>query len=395
MRRLVRRVRTRGAVVEVAVDEGRIVSDDTTRPVRGIEFRRVSGSVPAMLALVERWRRRYALVYDPRSEAERGEQLAAGTGCPPVRKAARPDYAGDATAHAAYGHVLDECLAHITRNAVGLFEGDPASRVEHVHQLRVGIRRLRSALRTFRGWVPAPPDELLDALRSLFTTLGQARDADVLSVGVMAALQKIGAPASAAAGVDRDAPDPVAVVRSDETQRVLLAWVAWRVMLAEAPPPDRPPAAPPVPADDGAAGAEAGAAEEREAPPPALRRRAARRLAQWHRRIVADWSAFDTLDMEHLHALRKRIKRQRYAVEFFAPLMGRKSLARYLKPLAAIQERMGELNDLFVAQARYEQCVAADPTAWFAVGWLTARIEVVRGLAKPELGRLAQARPPA
>lgn len=31
-------------------------------------------------------------------------------------------------------------------------------------------------------------------------------------------------------------------------------------------------------------------------------------------RIVADWKAFDTLDEAGLHALRKRIKRQRYAV---------------------------------------------------------------------------------
>ncbi|NJL28491.1 MAG: CHAD domain-containing protein, partial [Thermoanaerobaculia bacterium] len=37
----------------------------------------------------------------------------------------------------------------------------------HVHQLRVGIRRLRSALRSFQGWAPAPPAELVGKLRGL------------------------------------------------------------------------------------------------------------------------------------------------------------------------------------------------------------------------------------
>ena len=55
---------------------------------------------------------------------------------------------------------------------------------------------------------------------------------------------------------------------------------------------------------------------------------------------------------------------------------------------------MGQLNDLFVAQERYRALVANDPTALFALGWLVARIEVVRSLAKPELGKLAEEAPP-
>lgn len=66
---------------------------------------------------------------------------------------------------------------------------------------------------------------------------------------------------------------------------------------------------------------------------------------------------------------------------------------RYLNALAAIQDRMGELNDLFVARAKYEALVVSDPAAWFALGWLTARIAESRALAEPELGRLAGADP--
>ena len=146
VRRIARKVRTRGAVVEIAFDEGRLMA------------------AAAMLALADRWRKRFGLIYEPHSKAERGDRLAEGRAYAPVRRAKHPTYSSKVTATEAFGAVLDECLAQITRNAVGLTHGDPAQRVEHVHQVRVGIRRLRSALRSFRGWVPAPPGDLIDGL---------------------------------------------------------------------------------------------------------------------------------------------------------------------------------------------------------------------------------------
>ena len=420
VRRTTRRVRTRGAVVEVAFDEGRLLAAESRQRILEIEFELTSGSNAAMLALAERWRKRFGLIYDPRSKAERGDRLAQGSPFPPVRKASWPSYSGDATATEALGTVLDECLAQITRNAVGLTEGDPALRVEHVHQLRVGIRRLRSALRSFQGWTTqAPPADLVDLVdevgRSLFATLGMSRESDVLDSGVVAELAKVGAPPltlpAGAAG-----PDPVEAVRAAETQQTFLAWIAWRTALAAEPDEvvdtvvtkprgeEARCAGDAEPADVGPSEGEASAADgeltESEAnqsaceDAPTFHRNADRRLRRWHRRIIADWNAFDELDEARLHALRKRIKRQRYAVEFFAPVLRRRKVERYLNALAAIQDRMGDLNDLFVARAQYEALGVSDPAAWFALGWLAARIAAVRGLAKPELGRLAKVDPP-
>jgi len=135
------------------------------------------------VALAQRWQRKFSLVYDPRSKAERGDRLADGSPFPPLRKAGALSYGRDATALQAFGAVLDECLAHICRNAIGLADGDPDQRVEHVHQMRVAIRRLRSALRIFLCWVPPPPAVLVEELRGLFATLGEARDSDVLGSG--------------------------------------------------------------------------------------------------------------------------------------------------------------------------------------------------------------------
>ena len=342
VRRLARRVRTRGAVVEIALDEGRLLAGDAVQRLCEVEFELVSGSPVAMLALAERWRQRFGLVYDPRNKAERGHRLAAGAPQMPLRKAARLRYDADASVQQAWVAVVDECLTQISRNAIGLADpagGDPALRAEHVHQLRVGIRRLRSALRAFRGWVgegegSEPPAELVDGLRRLFAALGQLRE--------------------------RDVPEPAALIRADETQRLLLAWITWRAGLE--PPPE---------------------------PLGSLKQLARRRLRRWHRAIVRSCQAFDTLDPAALHDLRKQVKRQRYALEFFAPLLPRKRAARHLQALAAAQQCLGEINDLVVAREHYQALVSSEPAAWFAVGWLTARLAEARVRARGELDQLA------
>lgn len=414
VRRTLRKVRTRGALVELAFDEGRLVAGDASARISELEFELVSGSMAGMLALAERWRKRFGLIFDPRSKAERGDRLADGSPFPKLRKAGAVRYPVTASAHEAFGTVIDECLAQITRNAIGLIEGDPARRVEHVHQLRVGIRRLRSALRSFGGWTQPPPAELVAGLRSVFDMLGKARDSDVLGSGVVAELAGVGAPPltwpATAAG-----PDPVEAVRAAEAQATFLAWIAWRSVLAE-PGRGGPGVSPPPPSTDETlpAGDADGAdvLSSLQASPLAsadvrgsaslgepddgqtFRREAERRLRRWHRRIVAGWKVFDDLDEAGLHALRKRIKRQRYAVEFFAPVLRRRDVRHYLAVLAALQEHMGQLNDLFVARRRYQALVESDPAAWFALGWLAARIAALRTLTGPDLGRLAKENPP-
>jgi triphosphatase len=250
----------------------------------------------------------------------------------------------------------------------------------------------------------------------LFATLGMSRDSDVLDSGVAAELAQAGAPLLKLPG-GTTRPDPVEAVSAAAAQRIFLAWITWRAALAEAPAAamdagmtgpqagEARPADATVPADAAPQRFELQAADDvaqaaPATPParddaPAFRRNVQRRLRRWHGRIVADWKVFDSLDEPSLHALRKRIKRQRYTVEFFAPVLRRREIERYLKALAEIQDRMGELNDLFVARAQYQPLVAADSAAWFALGWLAARIAELRALAKPELGRLAKVDPPA
>ena len=231
---------------------------------------------------------------------------------------------------------------------------------------------MRSALRSFRGWVP----------------------------GVAAELAKVGSAPPLKLPSGAAGPDPVKAVMADDTQRTFLAWIGWRAGLsqqAEAGPDVvmSEPLARDTRATGDSAPADAGKAKRLDRDDAkTFHRNLGRRLRRWHERIVAEWKSFDELDGPRLHALRKRIKSQRYAVEFFAPVVSGRKAGRYLKALATSQDRMGELNDLLVASDRYHALVASDPAAWFALGWIAARIAEVRSLAKRELGQLAKVDPP-
>ncbi len=415
MRRTLRRLRTRGAVVELAFDQGRIGADDRTLRVCELEFELISGSPAALLALAERWRARLGLVVDARSKAERGDALADGRAPAGGRRALPVTLRRKVEVAEAWRIVLDECIAQVLANAIGLtlpvgVEADAASvvdRADLVHQLRIGLRRLRSALRLFRGWVEPVPEAIEAGARELFRALGALRDQDVLAQAIEPALQRAGAPAprdaataaaaeaatlpaaaSAAAApptrlrgsASTRADDACLLIAADPTQRWLLALLAWRSALGTAA--DAASIAP----------GRASTADGRRATEP-LAALARRRLARWQRALTDQASNFAQLDEASLHALRKRAKRLRYASEFVESLFPRKETRRFVERLQAVQQALGELGDLGLAARRYGREAGAQPRDWFALGWLSARREVVTTQAAAALVALAERHP--
>ncbi len=479
IRRTLRRLRTRGAVVEVAYDEGRIVAQDRELRVCELEFELLSGSRVAMLALAERWRARLGLVVDPRSKAERGDALAEGAAPAGLRKARPVALRRKVELADSWRAVLDECIAQILVNAIGLAasvgtetgatarraarDSVPAAllptidRADLVHQLRIGLRRLRSAIRFFRGWVVPAPEAIEPGARELFRALGVARDRDVLAQAIEPALQRAGAPArrepasaddegsSPAAPVSsprarsaahQGADDVAALVAGDATQRWLLALLAWRAALDAEPPL---PAATAAVTGERATGERAtgeratgeratgvtatgvtvagvtvagvtvagvtvagvtvagvtvaGEAATGAAASAPLAPLARRRLARWQRAITDQASRFAHLDDTARHALRKRAKRLRYASEFVESLFSAKEMRRFLGRLQAAQQALGELSDLALAAERYARDNAADPRDWFVLGWVAARREAVIAQAAAALSALGERHP--
>lgn len=362
-----RRVRHQGALIELALDEGEIRAGGLRLPVSEVEFELVQGTPAALLDLAGHWAARFGLWLDVRSKSERGHALAReaiqarqappavavaidGT-APAVSAPARagalrlPVRATPAQAGAAMlGDALQQALANASQIA------DGGAGPEHLHQLRVGLRRLRTVMRVFAALLPGLDAGLVSETGRLFARLGPARDRDVRAATLWPALRAAGAPevADPEALPSSAIQAPSAVLGETATQQLWLRLLALSLL----PEADQTPAA---------------------APTRALDEAVTTRLRHLLRQVRRDAQAFAVLDDAARHRLRRRIKRLRYATELSASLWPAGRVSRFLKTLAQAQEPLGELNDAVMAAAFCRTLATDQPAAWFAVGWLAAR----------------------
>jgi inorganic triphosphatase YgiF len=366
-----RRVRAApGTVVELAFDSGRIVAGDAALPVCELEIELVSGGLPALLALARRWVPRHGLWLDPRTKAERGDALARGEPVPPAvhARALRlpADIGAAAGVRAMLAAAVDQALPNAGALAAGL--GEP----EHVHQLRVALRRLRTVLRLFGDVVSVPPT-LTQALGDLFGRLGTARDRDVLAGGLLPRIAQAGGPPLELPAAE--AADVGAVLRDPAVTLMWLDLLGLAHVVS------------PVPAAD-ASGPAAG-----ESAGPALRDIARPRLRALRKRCAREAGRFATMDDEARHALRRRLKRLRYGIDFTASLFPGRGVAREAQALRAAQDALGDFNDLCVAEALCRSMVPPCAGSWFALGWLAAQRPVVEARCVEQLAAWAQTTP--
>lgn len=360
-----------GSVVEVVFDRGRIVAGERSVPVCEVEYELESGpDASALVALAARGIDDHGLWLSVASKAERGERLARGIAAGAPAGAASPaidrSMTGDAVARA----VVEACLAQILPNASDLAAGVGGD--EHVHQLRIGLRRLRTALREL-GTVAHALDPVWDApLADAQRRLGAVRDATVLAA-LRPALEAAGAPwlPGEPPAVPADAG---AVVREPAFQHALLNAVGFAL----------------------GAGAEHGA--EPALAPAAVAAQLRARLTKLHRGIAREARRFETLDEAAQHRVRKRCKRLRYLAESVQPLFDEggdgAALARCIARLRQAQDALGAHADTIVARRAFERHAAdGEPRAWFAVGWLQSRQAETARAGRKALRRVAKAPP--
>jgi triphosphatase len=377
--RHVRVLRGRGAAagttVELALDEGTVSAGALTteagrqlsEPLCELEIELLQGTPAGLIAFAMGWAARLGLWLDVRPKSWRGEYLARGQRYAPALKAAPPALPPQPSVDQAMRAVLRSCLDQVLANASQIAAQPPGGSgahhgPEHVHQLRVGLRRLRSALRVFKGSSPVEAAPVDASLGGLLAPLGWARDRDVHALETLPALQAAGAPPLALPAAP--APQPAL----EDALRDPALTQLWLALLAAVQPPVAEVAA--------------------SAPWQGL---VAQHLRRWHKRMRRTARGSAHLSDEQRHQLRKQAKRLRYVIEFSAPLWPAAKLARQLAALRALQESLGQWHDVCTALARFEAQVAQDPPAWFAVGWLRARREALLAQAAQDLERWAEA----
>ncbi|MGB6103750.1 MAG: CYTH and CHAD domain-containing protein [Pusillimonas sp.] len=406
--RLVLRQAGSCGVVELALDQGTIRAGQLELPVCELELEQIDGDTDHLFTLGQRWLTRHSLILDFRSKAERGSllgdlapanQSASGPDQPPrqansdFRPLFAPQHARPVTLKAgmslrqAYLQCANECLNQIVRNAALLATmqnpgADVDLRIEYVHQLRVGIRRLRSCWTLFSKWMNIDLTEFGAQLRPYFTLLGHVRNNDVIHSTPVPGLSEAGMPelaqmAIASAGAP-GAQDALALAASAPFQSTLLELLKHLVQQAESSPENTLAYPPGVAATAPVDGVMLGQA-------------LSKRLNKWLRRLCRDGRMFDQLSIDARHDLRKQVKRVRYGLEFSQGVLQQKKLIRVRAALSGIQKILGDLNDLYVAQDYYQALAADQPQAFFALGWLKAMQTQKQALAKKAFARLERA----
>jgi triphosphatase len=242
------------------------------------------------------------------------------------------------------GHLTDVIL-HFAPAAAADSEGP-----EPVHQMRVAVRRLRSALSIFRHVLDSP--ELTAAasdLKGLGQRLGPTRDWDVF----------LGETAPEVSAAFPSEPRLTRLLHAAERQRkashaalrdylqgplfrrlcIELAWLSvarsWHPVTQE------------------------------DEVPASLPDLAATLLDRRMRKLFTAGDEIEGLDAAGLHGLRLHAKRARYATEIFASLYPPRPALRFVERLSALQEQLGVMNDRATAASLLAQL---GPKHTFAAG---------------------------
>ncbi len=365
----------------VKLDRGWIASSGRRDTISELELQLLSGSVDSLYLLALELAQTQALPPLLLSKAERGYRLFLDTPPAPVKAGEVPIDAADAPL-AAFRLIALDCLSHLQLNHDGAVRSDDP---EYVHQMRVAARRLRAALRMFRPVLPASfAEQLTSPLRELMQTLGRARDLDVLMAEIVAPVAKALPDEPRLTDLAGAVTNRLYAARGN-IRHVLRQTGYSRLLLTTGSLLQRAPFVGPPAAD-----AEA----------PSLLQFADRRLRRQLQRIQELAAAARADYPPSLHALRIGIKRLRYAIEFFGPMIPGKAGSTAIKRLAGLQEELGQLNDLASAGTLLMVCAGRDPHLREAVtligGWhgprhaallaaIPDQLKRVRGLKLPRL----------
>ena len=325
-----------GCVIEASFDDGEVKRARRAAHFSELEFELKSGDRSAFFASVGRLRDAFALRPSFATKADRGFALISGGGCG-ARHFHAPALRPEMTTGGAFRAIAVAGLEQIVGNAQILCEKSDA---EAVHQMRTGVRRLRSFLRIFS---PILADSHVDGvgaeLKQLATGLDLARNLDVVLSGDFWRTEPDGAPTSDRSALERRLQamrrtayaQVRADVRSDRFSGLLFDTLCW----AEAGPWSEP-------------SAENAAARDR-----AIGEFAAEALEKKHRALMKQARDFKILSRRERHTLRIRIKTLRYGAEALGGLFDAhpKRARRFMARIKVVLDRLGALNDIATGEA--------------------------------------------
>lgn len=341
--------------VVLCLDEGSVDTATASVPLCEAEIELSRGSAGDLFRVALALTEGQSALPGIKAKAQRGFDLLAGRVLLPA-KAVESPLTPEQTVADGFRAIARSCLTQALHNAHCLRE---TSHHESVHQMRVGLRRLRSALALFAPLVGNAGGATFRAeLQWAATELGDARDYDVFLAEVVAPVVKAYPERSslkalaADVGSRRDAgyERALAAVHSPRLAKLILDLGAW--------------------IEDGLWSRPADPAIADTLASPIAAYAAGILTAQRHK-VLKKGKRFADLPAVDRHELRITLKKLRYATDFFRTLWTGKAARTYILALSTMQDGLGHLNDIAVAEGVLEglaQEAGASSDRAFAAG---------------------------
>lgn len=344
-----------GCRIECALDVGQLQHGDRTTAVRELELEIKEGDPAHLYELAQQVHATIPMRVENSSKAARGYALACEERAQSV-KAIPVALKPKVRLGEAYGLILRNCLQHIQANEPGVLAGD----VESLHQMRVGMRRLRAAQAMVRDMVQMPAP-IADDIEWISGELGDARNWDVLLTSVLPSLPIPDEQRAALARIETAAREQGerhrarvrAAISSARYTSLMLALGGWIAQKGWQP----------VSGDNRVLEKRIGTAA------PKLVRHAAARLRKRAR-------TSDLRQPACLHKVRIAAKKERYAREFFAALTPDKKAKRRRDELAKIQDQLGHVNDTVVARGLVKELHERVPQESRLLGFIEGALAI-------------------
>lgn len=360
--------------IEMAYDQGEIIhgTDDSLRKaIQEIEFELVSGDLDFLFTTAKTWCKRYKLCLSTVTKAENGGLLINGQSHSPAVNASLSQLQidKDSSAPAFIRAVVHNCLLQILPNSSAIVAGSKDD--DHILQLRIGIDRLRTALKAFAEFSDEINPEWLPILKQTSSLLDNYYQLTHINTYIEPELQALGAPAvDWTTDIENIKITPINTLQANDFQITLLELIAFTMSDPSIEPQTDQLA----------------------------RDKLAEVLSKQYKKCIKTNKKADEVSVEVSNTefvnddinvstdvadndqpeneLLNQLRDLRYISEFSTPLLSKKKAKkktkRWLKRLIKAQKALEQLNDDNQYQQFYELKSKTDTNALYGTGWFTA-----------------------
>lgn len=363
-------VKTRYGLIEYALDLGFIQSNQSTGAsttvVQELEIELKEGPTSDVFLHAQNIIKKYRAYIDTRSKSERGFLLARSLQASTPVRAKSVSLKKIHSDRAAINLLIHSCLSQVLPNQ-SVLNSESINPSEYLHQLRVGLRRLKVLFKYLARHDVCVGEAGLEVFKKTFDALGQYRDSDYLTGVLNPILQSLGGP-EIKLGAIQDLPNPSHITRNKEFQLLLIELMSLEIPALVDP------------------------LEEKNTKEGlgAIKKTAVKLLDSTFNFVATQVPRFSVLEDEEIHTLRKKMKFMRYSLEFFRDYCDKNQYRQFFKSISITLDHFGLFNDICVSISRIESLTKGDPTLLFALGWLKAERQRVRSLCEKSVKKLIQ-----